>query len=547
MATASFCDPCTKANLSVSATKYCSDCEERLCPACVESHARFKAFTSHHVIDLSSIDFNIPVSAKKICDVHPDILLDYYCTDHELVCCRACIPKDHRKCEKVLPLEHASKDVKKSALFTDVMQDIKHLITTLTNVQDNRESNLQRLSKTRSVITKQISEVKSRLLKQIDDLERDLQTELSSLQRKYETEINMHKEEITKILNSLKTKQKEVDFLKDHGSNNQIFHALHQQVSSIKSAEVNVQKIVSNSHEIDIAFDEKKDIRIDLFGQLSETVTPCKIQYNSKKIQQAQIMIEQIKCIVKFEKDTELKLKAGLKSIYDLSITVNNKLLLTSWSDSTLYIYRDCNIYETEIILSSKPFGVVVIPGTDRASVTLPHEDSIQFINTTKMTKDGKVDVGFICYGITAQRERVYVGGMNGTIKTLDTNGNILKTIKLGSGNIDFLAYDDSQEQFFVRGHNKLQCIKLDGTLVYSKDVSGTAGVMRDRQGNIYYGGNLANNIERMSSDGENSEEMLNKDNGILRPYGMCFNNDFTKLFVINNSYTSVFVYNCRY
>ncbi|XP_071178457.1 E3 ubiquitin-protein ligase TRIM71-like [Mytilus edulis] len=549
MATASFCDPCTKANLSVSATRYCSDCEERLCPACVESHARFKAFTSHHVIDLSSIDLNIPVSAKKICNLHPDMLLDYYCTDHGIVCCRACIPKEHRKCEKVLPFEHASKHVKKSALFTDVMQDIYQLITTLKNLQDNRESNLQRLSKTKSVITKQISEVKSRLLKQIDDLERDLQTELTSLQRKHETEINMQKEEITKVLNSLKTKQKEIDFLKNHGSNNQIFHALHQHVSIIKSAEVNVQKMVSSSHEIDIAFDAKKDIRIDLFGQLSETVKPCQVQYKSKKFQQAQIMTEKIKRIVKFEKDTEVKLKAGLVSLTDLAITVDNKLLLTNWSssDPKLYVYRDCKDYETEIILSSPPFGVVVLHGKDRAVVTLPFEESIQFINTANMTKDDKVKVSFTCYSITAGRDRIYVGGNDGTIKVLDTNGTILKLIKQGSGDIYFLLYDDCHEQFFVRSYNKLQCFKLDGTLVYSKDVSGTAGVTLDRKGNIYYGGYNTSNIQRMSSDGENCEEMLKKDDGIDRPYGMCFNNDFTTLFVINNVSTSVFVYNCRY
>ncbi|VDI38426.1 Hypothetical predicted protein [Mytilus galloprovincialis] len=548
MATASFCDPCTKANLSVSATRYCSDCEERLCPACVESHARFKALTSHHVIDLSSIDLNIPVSAKKICNLHPDMLLDYYCTDHGIVCCRACIPKEHRKCEKVLPLEHASKDVKKSALFTDVMQDINQLITTLKHLQDNRESNLQRLSKTKSVITEQISEVKSRLLKQIDDLERDLQSELSSLQRKHETEINMQKEEITKVLNSLKTKQKEIDFLKDHGSNNQIFHALHQHVSSIKSAEVNVQKMISSSHEIDIAFDAKKAIRmirIDLFGQLSETVKPCQIQYNSKKIQQAQIMTEKIKRIVKFEKDTEVKLKAGCDS-FELAITVDNKLLLTSFKPK-LYVYRDCKDYETEIILSSPSYGVVVIPGTERAVVTLPDEESIQFINTANMTKDDKVKVSFTCYGITVGRDRIYVGGKDGTIKVLDTNGTILKLIKQGSGDITFLVYDDCHEQFFGRSHNKLQCFKLDGTLVYSKDVSGTAGVTRDRQGNIYYGGYYTSNIQRMSPDGENCEEMLKEDDGIDSPYGMCFNNDFTKLFVINNSYTSLSVYNCRY
>ncbi|CAG2218077.1 unnamed protein product [Mytilus edulis] len=368
------------------------------------------------------------------------MLLDYYCTDHDIVCCRACIPKDHRKCENVLSLEHASKDVKQSALFTDVMQDINQLIKTLNNLQDNRESNLQRLSKAKSVITKEISEVKSRLLKQIDDVERDIQTELSSLQRKHETEINMQKEEITKVLNSLKTNQNEMDFLKDQGSNNQLFYALHQYVSIIKSAEVNVQKMVSSSHEIDIAFDAKKDIRIDLFGQLSKTVKPCQVQYKPKKFQQAQIMTEKIKRIVKFEKDTEVKLK-GLCSLNDLAITVDNKLLLINWASfiPKLYVYRDCKDYETEIIISSQPNGVVVLHGTDRAVVTLPYEQSIQFINTANMTKDDKVKVSFTCYNITAGRDRIYVGGTEGTIKVLDTNGTILKLIKQGFGNMYFL------------------------------------------------------------------------------------------------------------
>ncbi|VDI49608.1 Hypothetical predicted protein [Mytilus galloprovincialis] len=265
--------------------------------------------------------------------------------------------------------------------------------------------------------------------------------------------------------------------------------------------------MVSSSHEIDIAFDAKKNIRIDLFGQLSETVKPCQVQYKSKKFQQAQIITEKIKHIVKFEKDTEVKLKAG-----------------------------DCKDYETEIILSSNPYGVVVLPGTERAVVTLPAEESIQFINTANMTKDDKVKVGFTCFSITAGRDRIYVGGMNGTIKVLDINGTFLHIIKQGSGVIFFLVYDDCHAQFFVRSPNKLQCFKLDGTLVYSKDVSGTAGVTRDRQGNIYCGGYRTSNIQRMSSDGENCEEMLKEDDGIDRPYGMCFNNDFTKLFVINNS-----------
>lgn len=86
----------------------------------------------------------------------------------------------------------------------------------------------------------------------------------------------------------------------------------------------------------------------------------------------------------------------------------------------------------------------------------------------TNLTKNDKVKVDFSCYGITASRDRIYVGGTNGTIKTLNTNGTILKLIKQGSRTFNFLSYDDSHEQLIVRC---FKCIDMDGTHVYTKDV----------------------------------------------------------------------------
>ncbi|XP_052075078.1 uncharacterized protein LOC127712600 [Mytilus californianus] len=429
------------------------------------------------------------------------------------------------------------------------MADIKHLITTLNDLHGNRESNLKLLLKTKSVITKQILEVKSRLLEPIDILEQDLYAELSSLNRKHEIKINKQKEEISQVLGSLKASENELGSLRDHGSDNQLFISLHQQVANIQSIEASVLQLISNSKEIEITFDEKKDIKLECFGTLSESVRFCQIHYKQKKFQQAQILAQSTKHIVGFEMDAELQLKTeNHYNLIDICVTGDNKLLLANYSslDPKLYVYRDYKDYETEITFSDDPFDVDVIPGTDRAVFTLPDEKSIQFINTTKMSKCDKVKVGFKCYGITAGCERIYVGGEDGIIKTLDSHGKILKTITLGSDYIYFMSYDDIHEQFIVRCANKLLCVKLDGTLVYSKDVSGTAGITRDRQGNIYYGGNYNNNVQRMSSDWENCEEMINKDNDINRPYGICFNNDFTKLFVINNLYESVYVYKCK-
>jgi hypothetical protein len=91
-----------------TAVKYCSDCEEKLCGDCAGSHLRFKAFKSHHVIDLSSIGSRIPTSSKINCEIHPDVQINYFCSQHDVVCCRVCLLEGHRTCENVLPLEFAS-------------------------------------------------------------------------------------------------------------------------------------------------------------------------------------------------------------------------------------------------------------------------------------------------------------------------------------------------------------------------------------------------------------------------------------------------------
>lgn len=283
------------------------------------------------------------------------------------------------------------------------------------------------------------------------------------------------------------------------------------------------------------------------------TVRVCYLLSSStqtKEVSTGPIMAQPTKHIAGFEMDAELQLKTGQNYILIcICITDDNKLLLTNNSGlhPKLYVYKHCKDYETELTFSSNPRCVAVIPDTYKAVVTLPEEKSVQFINTKKMTKGDKVKVGFSCYGITTGHDNIFVGTESGTFKTLDTNGKILKSITLGSENKFFMTFNDIHEQVLITGHNKLLSIKLDGTLVYSKNVSCTTGVARDRQGNIYYGGHYDSNIQKMSSDGKDCEVMLNKGDDIIFPFAMCFNNDFTKLFVINNDYKSVCVYKCKY
>lgn len=208
----------------------------------------------------------------------------------------------------MLPLEHASKDVKKSALFSDMMADIKHLIKTLNDFNDNRESNIQSLSKTKSIITKQILAVKSQFLKQINVLEQALYAELSTLNHKHEIEIKISL--VLSSLNMLKASENEANFLKDHGSDNKLLTSLHQKVTNIQKAEACVLQMKSNLKEIKITFDKKKDIKLEYYGTVSESFSSCQVKKkNQTKFNSPRSWNNKNKHIAGFEKETELQLK----------------------------------------------------------------------------------------------------------------------------------------------------------------------------------------------------------------------------------------------
>jgi hypothetical protein len=73
----------------------------------------------------------IPPSSKINCEIHTDVQIDHFCSQHDVVCCRACLSDSHRSCESVLPLDSASKDVRNSSLLSDTLEEQDYMTETL--------------------------------------------------------------------------------------------------------------------------------------------------------------------------------------------------------------------------------------------------------------------------------------------------------------------------------------------------------------------------------------------------------------------------------
>ena len=540
------CDPCSEKNKIFIAEKYCSDCEEKLCTECAEWHLRCKAFKSHHVIDLSSIGARIPPTSKINCEIHPDVPIDYFCSQHDVVCCRACIPDSHSSCKAVIPLDFASKDVKNSSLLSDTLKELDNMTETLEKMSVNRDDNRKLLTQKKSLIIKQISQAKSKLVKHLDDLEERLITEVASVQEKNEEKIKREKDEMSQLRSVLKENKQELEFFKGHGSNNQLFLVLRKQITNIQKTDNKIHDMTSAINEIDMEFEEIKMFNIETIGSVSQITRPCPIKYKSMKVQHPQVQEDRSKPLTEFAKEGHVKLKRGKQyKLTDMAVTSDNKLLLCNnrASHPKVYIYKDYKTYEDEILLTSAPWCITVVPCTDKAVVTLPDEKSIQFINTTNNTKDKKIKIGEECLGVTAVKDKIYIGG-DRKVLILNTDGSRVREITTDGYNNNLL-YNERNYQLLLRQRGRLCCINLDGHVIYRYDIAGYEGLAVDRQSHVYISGRHSNDIKRLSPDGTFRDIVLSEHDGVDGPGGITFNNDFTQLFIINRGET-VLVYSCK-
>jgi outer membrane protein assembly factor BamB len=149
-----------------------------------------------------------------------------------------------------------------------------------------------------------------------------------------------------------------------------------------------------------------------------------------------------------------------------------------------------------------------------------------------------------MCWGVTAVKDKIYIGG-NDEVLILNTDGSRVREITTDGGFNTNLLYNERNDQLLLRQMGRLCCINLDGHVIYRYDISGDRGLAVDRQGHVYISGRNSNDIHRLSPDGTFRDIVLSKHDGVDQPGVITFNNDFTKLFIINRG-ESVLVYSCK-
>jgi hypothetical protein len=84
----------------------------------------------------------------------------------------------------------------------------------------------------------------------------------------------------------------------------------------------------------------------------------------------------------------------------------------------------------------------------------------------TNNTKDNKIKIGEVCWGVTAVKDKIYIGGLDKVI-ILNTDGSLVRKISTDRGINYNLLYNERNDQLLLRQDwKRLCCINLDGHLI---------------------------------------------------------------------------------
>ena len=544
------CDPCTRIDENVPASKWCVDCEDALCITCVKSHKGNKVSMTHHVIDMELIS-TLPhevLTTQTKCSKHPDFIMDFFCNQHHVICCRSCMSEDHRSCDQFMPLEMASNNAKTSSLFDDISQGMKQVHLTLKTAVQNRRENRDKMKIEEKNIVRQISAFKVSVIKRLDELEKSALLEMQTASQDSISQMEREESELEKSVSLIEKHLQQLDFLTKNGSNKHVFLLLHRLLPILSKQDNHLEEIVVNLSDVSLVYDQPENLfsGVKHLGTTRLKKEPCAIRFKPFKHMEAQEISVQSKPPNSFK--FGYRIDRTFDGVTGMVVDNDDNLILAD--GSFLLMYSKDGKFVKECILGGASWDISYHKKSGRIVVALQNK-CIQFVDNFVAQTMISVQNIYYCQGVTWVDDNVYVSGSDGNgkgrINILDSNGQHISSIS----SVSIVMYIHHRDNnIYYTDYQSVFCIKKDRSNVFtfsSPNLEGVYGIDTDRQGNVYVVGRGFSNILRLSSDGQKRYIIMKKKDGINDPVTICFSRDFKNLFVSNEGGKRVDVYNCEY
>jgi len=408
------CDPCEEHGNITEGTSWCPNCEEKLCNGCASHHRSSKATQCHKLLDINLLtEFPFSISTNQFCDQHCNIQIEYFCTHHDVILCRACLADGHRSCKDVVVLDIACA-CSKTTVLKETDRETKHIIETLVGFENGIETNRSSLDKECSQIENEIGLEKSKAIGRLNELEKSLKIKLYRLKDKNEVIMMDELRKIKDINSQAKKRLKQIQLVEKHGTDKQAFLLAYELRKVLPETEKSITELSMTNKTIQLHFKGNKSIEpsISTLGEITETRKENGMLYYSQlKQQQAQLSVVKEKTPME-NFQVSHRYKTICTNVRGMIVTGDGRLLLCNYSGKQkgVVVYGENGKYINTVKLKNPPFDIAFIQQTDQYVVTLPDVGSIQFMNADlTLDKYVKVKCTEAMFGVATPHQYIYI------------------------------------------------------------------------------------------------------------------------------------------
>ena len=357
------------------------------------------------------------------CLKHDELSFEYFCIDHDVICCKECLVESHRTCAKAMSRDIASKGAKQSQSFIDSVKLIEQILETVNEFTKDRREHIDSIDDEIKQVKDKITNAKQGWISYLESLEKSLfenvqgqKDKLASNAQEEIFEMKQIEEHITKLKDTF-------EFVEKHGSDKQAFLLAQTLKTDLSDIEEKIATLTENAKYSTFKFEANEPcVTMKSIGSISIVENPCEIMFFPVKKRQSQMLVvgrHQMSSFV-HDCDIDIKSRPGARYIPGITVIENDMLVLCDSNNGRLLVFDNTNEYQYQIKTKYRPTDIATIPDTNMVVVSSYNSDYIQFIDIVRKKVYNEIIItGSQCGGMAGSNTNLCVGG-KGLIHVLD-------------------------------------------------------------------------------------------------------------------------------
>ncbi|XP_060586487.1 uncharacterized protein LOC132742178 [Ruditapes philippinarum] len=527
------CSICRNKGKYTEGEKFCVDCHDYFCRACVQVHNDVPVLGNHKVLDKSQVKSGIskglPRAPTERCDRHSHKHIDMYCQSHDNVGCSTCMAVDHRLCKDTFYIPEFIQNNTCQVTSVGIQTKLKEIAKTLVQQAEIFKQDKQRLLKRKAELLSDIRKFRQEINDHLDKLEKSsidvIEDKIKCLEDKIEDGLKQLESNMSRVTSA-------IDKLASTNTNQaEVFVSVKMGEDAANVANTYMEHVKMENTVEDIEYQPDRAILTQLehkktMGTLTEKHskrTDNLFQIKGNQSHNIKVMSDKSNCYI----TSACCMEDGTIILADYN---NYKLKRLHSYNYTVTDYYD---------LPGGPWQVCMINNT-QVAVTVPSQKSVHFISLErKMKTTNKINTDFLCFGLAYSNNNLYISDLRTSVYVYTLSGlKITQISKDQSGHRMFsdirsLAVSKDATRIYVADHgNGLIVLDINGQVITSfndEQLKKAFCCYLTEAGNVLVSGVDSNNILQFTSGGKLIREILKADLkfGIL---SVCCNQQMTKM-----------------